>query len=133
MTIGWLAVLRSVPWDQVITNAPKVVDSAKKLWRMVAKKPAPQKIFTSSMQPHAPPEPKTLATLEARLAVIEALMAESHGQMLASSQLIRELAEQNAQLIQRIETHRVRVLWLGSAISVTAIAVLVALYLAFSR
>ncbi len=64
---------------------------------------------------------------------LEAAVADLHGQMLASSELIRELADQDAQLIQRIETNRVRVLWLGSAISVTSIVVLVALYLAFSR
>jgi hypothetical protein len=34
--------------------------------------------------------------------------------MLASSELIAALAEQNTQLIKRLEVHRKRVLWLGA-------------------
>ena len=64
---------------------------------------------------------------------LEAAVADLHSQMLASSELIRELADQNAQLIQRIEINRVRVLWLGSVVFVTTMVVLVAAYLAFSR
>jgi hypothetical protein len=28
MAIAWLAVLKSVPWSEVISNAPKVADGA---------------------------------------------------------------------------------------------------------
>ena len=36
--IGWLAVLQLVPWSDVIKNAPKAADGAKKLWQSVRKK-----------------------------------------------------------------------------------------------
>ena len=46
--------------------------------------------------------------------------------MLASSELIKALAEQNAQLVKRIEVNRKRTLWLVAATLVLAIAVLTA-------
>lgn len=133
MAIGWLSILRSVPWSQVISNAPKVADGAKKLWNAVAKKTSAQRVSDASLPPSATSESQTLAALEIRVMALEAAVADLHSQMLASSELIRELADQNAQQIQRIEINRVRVLWLGSVVSVTAMVVLVAAYLAFFR
>ena len=132
MAIGWLSVLRNIPWSQVISNAPQVADGAKKLWSAVAKKSTAQKVSESSLPPSATSESQTLISLETRVLALEAALADLQGQMLASSELIKELAEQNAQLIRRIEINRVRVLWLGSAISLVAIASLVGLFLAFS-
>ena len=40
MAIGWLTVLQSVPWSDVVRNAPKVAAGAKKLWDNVANKSA---------------------------------------------------------------------------------------------
>jgi len=56
-----------------------------------------------------------------------------HSQMLASSELIKALAEQNAQLIQRIENNRVRLLWLSAVTALVAIAALPGLLLALSQ
>jgi len=133
MAIGWLAVLQSVPWSEVISNAPKVADGARKLWNAVAKKSSPPEVSGSSTQPAVSLETQPLAALEARAIALEAAVSDLHGQMLASSELIKALADQNAQLIQRIETNRVRVLWLSAAIGVVAIAALLGLFLAFSR
>ncbi|HAN56883.1 MAG TPA: hypothetical protein DCQ77_12175, partial [Betaproteobacteria bacterium] len=106
---------------------------AKKLWSAIAKKSTAQKVSDSSLTPSATSESQTLISLETHVLALEAALADLQGQMLASSELIKELAEENVQLIQRIEINRVRVLWLGSAISLVAIAALVGLYLAFSR
>ena len=40
MAVGWLMVLQSVPWSDVIKNAPKLAEGAKKLWDAVAGHPA---------------------------------------------------------------------------------------------
>lgn len=40
MAIGWLTVLQNVPWSEVIGNAPKVAEGAKKLWGAMRKTPA---------------------------------------------------------------------------------------------
>jgi hypothetical protein len=130
MAIAWLAVLKSVPWSEVISNAPKVADGAMKLWNAVARKsPLPEASDTST-QPVVSLESQPLAALEARTVTLEAAVSDLHGQMLASSELIKDLADQNAQLIQRIETNRLRLLWLSAATAVMAIAALLGLFLA---
>ncbi|MDP1899430.1 MAG: hypothetical protein Q8K96_03110, partial [Rubrivivax sp.] len=59
-------------------------------------------------------------------AALETAVADLHGQMFASSELIKALAEQNAQLVKRVEANRVRMLWLTAATGVLAIALIAA-------
>lgn len=102
MALPWLAVLKIVPWTDVISNAPKVADGAKKLWNAIGKQPpAPQKAAPAE-NPAAAPEAHTAS----RLTTLEAATEQLHEQMLASSELIKALAEQNTQLIRHIETSR---------------------------
>jgi hypothetical protein len=129
MAIGWLTVLQSVPWSDVISNAPKVAEGAKKLWNMVGRKSVPPDSSEMSTQPAGLSEAQTLAALSDRTVALEAAVADLHDQMLASSELIKALAEQNAQLIQRIEANRVRVQWIGAAVVTLALAALVGLLL----
>ncbi|MBC7702096.1 hypothetical protein [Aquabacterium sp.] len=115
MAIGWLTVLQAVPWSDVISNAPKVAEGAKKLWSTVSKKPAtpaPAATDATTASSSSPPA-QAMVVLEGRVAALEASAAQAHEQLVASSELIKALAEQNAQLIQRIETNRVRVVWLA--------------------
>lgn len=127
MAFGWLMVLQSVPWSDVIANAPKLADGAKKLWNAVARKPALPVQQNQPAQPAvAPDSSPALAALEARAAALETAVSDLHGQMFASSELIQALAEQNAQLVKRIEANRVRMLWLTAATVVLALAVIAA-------
>ena len=130
MAIGWLLVLQSVPWAEVIRNAPKVADGAKKLWHAVSRNPSLPAPPPAGPAPTLSPEAEAIAVLEARLASAEGAMADMHGQLLASAELIKELAEQNTQLIVRIESNRVRVLWLAATTVVAAIVAIAALTLA---
>lgn len=133
MPIPWITVLQAVPWSEVIRNAPKVADGAKKLWNAVARKPASPEVAESSTQPAVSPESQTMAALEARATALEAAVTDLHGQMLAASELIKALAEQNTQLIQRIEANRRHVLWLSAATTVMVLAALLGLFIAFSQ
>ncbi len=119
---AWLTVLTSVPWSDVIKNAPKVVDGSKKFWNAVAKKTHLKEISVSENKPSIVPESSAIASLETSVSDLQA-------QMLASSELIKTLAEQNTQLIKRIETNRIHMLWLSAATG--AIAVIFGLILAF--
>lgn len=123
MAIGWLALLQLVPWADVIRNAPKVAEGAKKLWSTVAKKPPSSNPSTTGEQPPFSSETPSLASLHAQLAVLEAATSDLQNQMLASSELIKTLADQNTQLIQRVEANRIRILWLARAVVVLIIAV----------
>lgn len=114
MTIGWMTILRNVPWTDVIRNAPAVADGARKLWRKVGG----GKGGEGEAEVSAPTETAE-ATPDVQLARLKQRVDELHGQMVASSELIRALAEQNAQLIARIERNH-RYLWwlvLGNGIA----------------
>ncbi|MBE7460150.1 MAG: hypothetical protein HS112_06465 [Zoogloeaceae bacterium] len=127
MAIGWLTILKSVPWTEVIRNAPKVAEGARKLWNAVGKQRAADEAADAAAPPAASHEPHTLEALEARVAALEAAVSDLHGQMFASSELIKELAEQNAQFVKRIEANRKRMFWLGAATLALAIVVFSAL------
>jgi len=114
MAIGWITLLKTVPWMDVIASAPAVAEGAKKLWRSVAKKPPEGATPASSA---LVPKIETLA--QARLMALETTVAELHTQMLASSELIKALANQNTALVKRVEAHRVRLLWLSGVVAVT--------------
>lgn len=118
MAISWLTVLQAVPWSDVIRNAPKVAEGAGKLWDAVGRK--------VSTKPAATPSAGSTASspLDTRLATLEATVADLHAQMLASSQLIKDLAEQNTQLIRRAEINRVRTLWLAAVTAALALALI---------
>ena len=130
MPIGWLAVLQSVPWSEVIKNAPKVADGAKKLWNAVANKSAPLDPPFATAQTASSPELQTIAALQANVAVMASALSDLQGQMLASSELIKELAEQNTQLITRVEANRARVRWLALVAVLTTVTSVIAMVLA---
>jgi hypothetical protein len=50
-----------------------------------------------------------------RIEQAEGKVAELHNQMLEASEIIATLADQNSQLIAKMEVMRVRVLWLSVA------------------
>ncbi|MFT6591060.1 MAG: hypothetical protein ACJA2P_001913 [Rhodoferax sp.] len=113
MAIGLMTVLKIIPWVDVIRNAPVVADGAKKLWSTVGKKTPLQEMPESRQSSSPTTEPQAIGMLQARLTAMEATTSELHQQMLASSALITSLAEQNSELIKRVEANRVRVLWLS--------------------
>ena len=112
MAIGWLTVLKLVPWTEVIKNAPAVAEGARKLWSSVGtKNPAPEAAPRSDVT--AMPLPDDVpAVLSARLVEAETSVQQLQSQMQASSELIKALAEQNAELVRRVELNRSRVNWL---------------------
>jgi D-serine deaminase-like pyridoxal phosphate-dependent protein len=119
MPISWLTVLQAVPWSDVIRNAPKVADGAKKLWSTVAGQPAQAPVDAGTpARSRDDPSPEVL---QARIDALDATVADLHGQLLASAELIRELAEQNTQMVRRVELNRVRAVRLTWALAVVAL------------
>ena len=102
MSISLLGAVKAVPWDDVIAAAPSVVQGANALWDRVAKKRP--KGETDTPVAAAPAG----STMDVRLAALEQVVTELQKEALASSQLIRSLAEQNVQLVSEIEVLRLR-------------------------
>jgi len=135
-----LTVLSNIPWGKVVENAPKLADGAARLWGAVRKRGdgaaedgAAGDVAAEMVAPDAAPEATAVEQLAARLAgrveALEGRVGELQAQLAASSELVKDLAEQNAQLVQRIELHQqqLRRLALGGA----AVAVLLAVGLAW--
>lgn len=122
MPIPWLVLLKAVPWTEVIKNAPKVAEGAKKLWSSVGNKFPVQAVSDDNVKRAPLTESESIALLQSRLTTMESELSELHNQMLASSDLIKTLAEQNAQLIKHIEENRVRIKWLAVVIAMMVVA-----------
>ena len=118
MAIPWLAVLKMVPWTDVVKNAPVVADGAKKLWTAVARKSSAKSKASAPVATDLSAENLTLPTLASRIATLDATASDLHEQMVTSSNLIEALAEQNAQLVLRLDALRRRLMWLTAAVVV---------------
>lgn len=133
MAIGWLAILTAVPWVEVMRKAPEVAESAKKLWNTLAKKypksesevRTERTVFTSKDQ--------EISWLKDRLTAIETTNSELHNQMLTSAELIKALADQNTQLIKRVELNHLRILRLAALTIFIGIVAVISIIFAISR
>jgi hypothetical protein len=126
MSISLLGAVKAVPWGDVIAAAPSVVQGANALWDRVAKKRP--KGETEAPAAAAP----VGSTVEVRLAALEQVVTELQKEALASSQLIRSLAEQNVQLVREIEVLRLRSRVLLAAAVVLSVGLAASLYFVLS-
>ena len=106
MAIGWIGLLKSVPWGEVVGNAPKIASGARSLWNTVTKKTPPEQ--TGNPPAEDPPD-----SLPARITQLETRQRELQQQLASASGLIDSLAEQNTQLVARLDTLRRRLRWIG--------------------
>ena len=108
MAIGWVGMLRLVPWGDVIKAAPELASTARKLWGAVAKKNPHHDAVNGDDGDegalHAP------TSMLARMEHAETSLAELQAQMLAASEVIATLAQQNAKLVEQTEALRKRLL-----------------------
>ena len=125
MALGWLSVLKFVPWNDVISNAPRLANEAKKLWSTVAKTPPTAEPSPAKAKPSSSPDSQSLARLQADLELVITEVTDLHKQMLESSQLLKALADQNTQLIRRMEVQRIRTRWLAGIAAVLGVVVVI--------
>ena len=128
MAVGTIVtVLANIPWGTVVENAPKIADSATKLWDTVARwtKSEPEQNAQINVSPEKPMSETQL--LSARLQTLEESVRNLNEQMQASSGVIKDLAEQNTLLVQRVELNRARLVRLVAVAGSTG-----ALLLAFN-
>jgi hypothetical protein len=112
--MSWLTALKLVPWGEVISLAPKVLDGAKKLRDSVVRRPDTTVVDELADLPEE---------LLPRVRALEVAVVQWRGQMLESAELLKTLAEQNAQLIRQQQA-------LKSRLRLLTVLVLVALMLA---
>lgn len=117
MAIGWMTVLQSVPWSDVVRNAPKVAAGAKKLWDTRGNRKS-ESAASSELDTAVPTTPMTLAQMQDRLSLLQEGTAELKQRLIESTRLIDALAEQNAQLVVSTEALNRRLKWLSAFVLV---------------
>ncbi len=112
MAIGWLKVIQSVPWSDVISNAPKVADGAKGLWDRVAKKAGIDTAAETAAPTQDITPPTELEQLHTDLARLNVRQQQLEVQLVSATELINTLAQQNQTLVQRVDRLQSRTRWL---------------------
>jgi uncharacterized coiled-coil protein SlyX len=133
MAAAWLKVLKSVPWGEVISAAPQVASSARRLWETVGRKGAPMPNTELDEAVAHMPVDDGLAMLAAQVEQQDIAIAQLHGQVREASKLIAELADQNAQLIAKLQAARERLTLVGFIAAASGVLGLVALALVLAR
>jgi len=113
MAIPWLTALKVVPWGDVIEHAPNVLKAARKL--MDRQKAEPELNTNTAVDMPGQSVP-SLGELQNRLIAAQVQMEGQAQTQVQLTETLAALAEQNAQLVQRVETNRVRVRWLTLAV-----------------
>ncbi len=98
MAIPWLSALKAVPWGDVISHAPSVLEKARDL---MARKPAdvePQPMATPDVHDDVP----SLGELKNRLLEASMQLEDLQQRQRQLTQTVSELAEQNAGLVSAV-------------------------------
>jgi hypothetical protein len=118
MAIGWLAAFKAFPWSDAVAAAPTVVQAAKKVWTSVRRTEGDAVDPGAQINVKLASHSDALSTLEARLVRLESRVLEIANESVASSEVLKSLAEQNSRLVRAVEHlhQRTRVLlWLMAA------------------
>ena len=108
MAIPWLSALKVIPWGDVISHAPSVLEKARELMDRKRADAAPQSMAT----PNAHDDVPSLGELKNRL-LDASLQIEGLQQRQAELvQTVSELAEQNAALVSAVGSLRQTVRWM---------------------
>ena len=107
MAISWIAAFKKIPWTEVMSAAPTVVQGTKTLWDRVRGK-GTETTAQHAHETQPSPDDATAAGIERRLRALEAAMAESKSEAQSFAQLVASLAKQNARLVEAVAILRVR-------------------------
>lgn len=105
MAINWLFALKAVPWTDLVQHAPTIVKGARKLYTTVR---GGTTAASSASRPAASTASTGAGSVDLRIAELEGRLTEIAAEQQASAEIIRNLAEQNARMIEAIGIMRAR-------------------------
>jgi len=124
MALGWLTALKAVPWSDVVQAAPHIVQGARRLYTAAKSYVDPAVDVNAAQASSGEPVEKPDARLVQIDAHIETLQAEQR----ATAELIRSLAEQNANIVAALDLMRKRMrLLVGAGVLLMIVLTLLAL------
>ena len=111
MAIGWFAAFKKIPWTDVVSAAPSVVQGTRTLWDRVIRK-GPDAPASNSDEVRSSSDAEAASGIERRIRALEMAIAESRSEAAASAELISSLAKQNSRLVEAVEMLRIRTRYL---------------------
>lgn len=105
MAFGWLSALKLIPWKSVLRNAPGVVNSARQLWMSVRSK---NSIPTDPIVDIPDISSDPIGNLKIRVLQLEKERHEANVKALEAAALVKDLAEQQQQMVNAIGKLRLR-------------------------
>ena len=119
MAIPWLAALKVIPWGDVISHAPTVLEKARDL---MARKPV-ETASASMATPNAHDDVPSLDELKTRLQVASMQLDALQQRQTQLTQTVTELAEQNAALLSAVSglSQTLRFMAFGLALAFTGL------------
>lgn len=134
MAAGWWTVLRTVPWNEVISAAPQVANGARRLWDTVNRNRQGMPDGPMGMPPEmAGQEDDVFDVLIRSVERNDAEITDLRNQMRSASEIIANLADQNAQLIAKVDAQRQKMTWMGVTAALSGLLSVVALVLVAVR
>ena len=127
MALSWLSALKAVPWADVVQAAPAIVQGARKLFTA-----AKSYAGATANDTRAQEKPVQRMDFAGRVLEIEQTIATLQAEQRASAELIRSLAEQNANIVAALDQlrRRIRVLSVLSVLLVLVLGILAAVVIA---
>jgi len=115
MAIPWLSALKVIPWGDVISHAPGVLEKARDLMARKTADAAPQPMATPNTHDEVP----SLGELKNRLFAASMQIDELQQRQAQLTQTVSELAEQNAGLVSAVSGLRqtLRLMVVGLALT----------------
>lgn len=132
MATNWWTMLKTVPWSEVLSAAPQVASGARRLWDSVNRKsvPAPE---SEEVMHAVVADDEVLAAVQARVHQHDEQLLDMRTQLRSASELIANIADQNAQLIAKVDAQRSKLRWMGWITGASALLAIVALALVLAR
>jgi hypothetical protein len=119
MAIPWLSALKVIPWGDVISHAPTVLEKARDLMSRKPADAAPQPMAT----PNAHDDVPSLGELKNRLLTVTMQIDELQQRQTQLTQTLSELAEQNAALVSAVSSLRQTVRWMVGGLVLAFVSV----------
>ena len=107
MAISWIAAFKKIPWTEVMSAAPTVVQGTKTLWDRVRGK-GTEGTAQNANETQSSPDDVTASGIDRRIRALEAALGEMKSEAQSSAQLIASLAKQNARVVEAVAILRVR-------------------------
>ena len=119
MAIPWLTALKVIPWGDVISHAPTVLEKARDLMSRKPADAAPQPMAT----PNAHDDVPSLGELKNRLLTASMHIDDLQQRQTQLTQTVSELAEQNAALVSAVSSLRQTVRWMAGGLVLVVLGV----------